>query len=243
VRMTRLATMFGSLVRLSRDRAAGLWLPALLAVTAMLLAGCYNSTTGDTTIHGIAEFKLPVVPETGSHRVMVFSEMHYQPSYRSQEAPRLLPNPEAVPYGGLGSPGGVVEHDMILKEIVPGSLAEYGELKIPQSVKESYDPEHAQELFRVNCSVCHGLEMRGDSMMASMMEDKGLGPVPADLMAPITLESPEGEIFAFISRGGRQGYALIEAGLESRSPMPEFLYLLSEDDRWALVQYLKDQTP
>ena len=46
-----------------------------------------------------------------------------------------------------------VEHDMILKEIVPGSLAEYGELKIPQSVKESYDPEHAQELFRVNCSV------------------------------------------------------------------------------------------
>ena len=229
---------YGSL----KGRAARLWLLSILAA-AMLLAGCYNSTTGDTTVHGIAEFKLPVVPETGSHKVMVFSEMHYQPSYRSQESPRLLPHPEAVPYGGLGSPDGVVEHEMIAREIVPGSLAEYGELTIPQSVKDSYDPEHTQELFRVNCSVCHGMAMRGDSAMSTLMDDQGLGPVPADLMAEITLESSEGELFAFISRGGRQGYALIEAGQESRSPMPEFLYLLSEDDRWALVQYLKSQTP
>ena len=218
--MGRLA--YGSL----RGGAAVVWLLALLA-GAVLLAGCYDSTTGDTTVHGIAEFKLPVVPETGSHKVMVFSEMHYQPSYRSQETPRLLPHPEAVPYGGLGSPDGVIEHDMIAREIVPGSLAEYGELTIPQSVKDSYNPEHAQELFRVNCAVCHGMTMRGDSAIAEMMDEKGLGPVPADLMAEITLESSDGEIFAFISRGGRQGYALIEAGQESRSPMPEFLYLLS----------------
>ena len=229
---------YGSL----RGGAAVLWLLALLAA-AVLLAGCYDSTTGDTTVHGIAEFKLPVVPETGSHKVMVFSEMHYQPSYRSQETPRLLPHPEAVPYGGLGSPDGVIEQDMIAREIVPGSLAQYGELTIPQRVKDSYDPERVKELFRVNCSVCHGMAMRGDSAIAEMMDEKGLGPVPADLMAEITLESSDGEIFAFISRGGRQGYALIEAGQESRSPMPEFLYLLSEDDRWALVQYLRSQTP
>ncbi len=240
--ITRLAKGLSPLVRLPGGRRAGLWALLLLA-SAMLLAGCYDSTTGDTSVYGVAEFKLPVVPETGSHRVMVFSEMHYQPSYRSQESPRLLPNPEAVPYGGLGSPDGVIEHDMILKEIVPGSLAEYGELTIPQRVKDSYDAGHAQELFRVNCSVCHGMTMQGDSMMTSMMEDKGLGPVPADLMGPITVEASEGELFAFISRGGRQGYALIEAGQESRSPMPEFLYLLSEDDRWALVKYLRDQMP
>ena len=92
--ISRLATMSGSLVRLSRGRAAGLGLLALLTAAALLLAGCYDSTTGDTTVHGIAEFKLPVFPETGAHRVMVFSEMHYQPSYRSQEMPRLLqPSP------------------------------------------------------------------------------------------------------------------------------------------------------
>ena len=241
--ITRLAKGSISPVRLPGGRTAGLWLLLLLAASAMLLAGCYDSTTGDTSVYGVAEFKLPVVPETGSHRVMVFSEMHYQPSYRSQETPRLLPNSEAVPYGGLGSPDGVIEHDMIMKEIVPGSLAEYGELTIPQRVRDSYDPEHAQELFRVNCVVCHGMAMQGDSMMATMMEDKGLGPVPADLMAEITVDASEGELFAFISRGGRQGYALIEAGQESRSPMPEFLYLLSEDDRWALVKYLRDQMP
>ncbi len=240
--ISRLVTRWRRSLSLPQGRKAGLLLLALMA-SAILLAGCYDSTTGNTSVYGVAEFKLPVVPETGSHRVMVFSEMHYQPSYRSQETPRLLPNPEAVPYGGLGSPDGVVEHDMILKEIVPGSLAEYGELTIPQRVKDSYDPEHAQELFRVNCSVCHGMAMQGDSMMATMMEDKGLGPVPADLMAEITVEASEGELFAFISQGGRQGYALIEAGQESRSPMPEFLYLLSEDDRWALVKYLRDQMP
>ena len=240
--ISRLVTRWRRSLSLPQGRKAGLLLLALMA-SAILLAGCYDSTTGDTSVYGVAEFKLPVVPETGSHRVMVFSEMHYQPSYRSQETPRLMPNPEAVPYGGLGSPDGVVEHDMILKEIVPGSLAEYGELTIPQRVKDSYDPEHAQELFRVNCSVCHGMAMQGDSMMATMMEDKGLGPVPADLMAEITVDASEGELFAFISQGGRQGYALIEAGQESRSPMPEFLYLLSEDDRWALVKYLRDQMP
>ncbi len=214
---------------------------ALAAALAMLAIGCYDSTTGDTSVHGIAEFKLPVLPETGSHKVMVFSEMHYQPSYRSQETPRLLPNSDSAPFGGLGSPEGVLEGDMITKEVVLGSLAEYGELTIPDRVKQSYDPARTAELFRVNCSICHGMTMRGDGAVATMMDEKGMGPVPADLMAEITQDSSEGELFAFISRGGRQGYALIERGLESQSPMPEFLYLLSEDDRWALVQYLQGQ--
>ena len=101
-----------------------------------------------------------------------------------------MPNSESVPFGGLGGPDGVLEGDMILKEIVPGSLAEYGELTVPERVKQSYDASHAAELFRVNCSVCHGLEMRGDSPIATMMQDKGMGPIPADLMARDNPRSP-----------------------------------------------------
>ena len=64
--------------------------------------------------------------------------------------------------------------------------------------------------------------------------------MPANLKDENTLKSTDGDLFAFISHGGRQGYALIEKGRESRSPMPEFLLLLSEDERWSLVKYLKE---
>ena len=216
------------------------WITIIFVFVILATTSCYNSTTGDTSVYGIAEFKLPVIPKTGSHKVMVFSEMHYQRSFRSQDVPRLLPSPDSVLFGGLGGPEGVIEKDAILKEIVPESLSHYRELKIPSRVKQSYDAERTAEIYRVNCSVCHGLSMQGDGPVAGFMRDKGLAPVPADLMSELTSDALDGEIFAFISRGGRQGYALIEKGRESRSPMPEFLLLLSEDDRWSLVKYLKD---
>ena len=73
---------------------------ALAVVMSLFAVACYNAKTGDTEVHGIARFKLPVVPETGSHRVMVFSEMHYQPKFDSQDVPRLLPAPGSVPVTG-----------------------------------------------------------------------------------------------------------------------------------------------
>jgi len=53
--------------------------------------------------------------------------------------------------------------------------------------------------------------------------------------------SVPGEIFAFISEGGRQGYAFTSLGRESNSPMPPFRTLLSQEDRWALVIFLRDR--
>ena len=83
------------------------------------------------------------------------------------------------------------------------------------------------------------MNLEGDGPLAKLMKEKGLGPMPANLKDENTLKSTDGDLFAFISHGGRQGYALIEKGLESRSPMPEFRYLLTENDRWALVKYLR----
>jgi len=143
----------------------------LLACVVMLMAAaCYNSTTGDTEIHGIAEFKLPVLPKTGSHKVMVFSEMHYQPSFRVQEGPRLLPATQSVAFSGLGAPGLVTQPDMIRIEPQFASLDEARLLELPQEFADSYDPDHAAELYRVNCSVCHGAIGRGDGTMAAMMK-------------------------------------------------------------------------
>ena len=191
---------------------------------SLMAVACYNATTGDTEVYGVARFKLPVVPETGSHKVMVFSEMHYQPKFDSQDVPRLLPPLDSVPVTG--------------REIQYVSLEEYRAATMPEAFTQGYDRSHAAEVYRVNCQVCHGASLAGDGLVVPYMTR---GVVPANLNSDATQNSTDGEIFAFIGEGGRQGYALIEAGQPSNSPMPAFKYLLSEEDRWALVKYLRGQ--
>ena len=211
---------------------------AVLFALALLAPACYNATSGDTEIPGIARFKLPVVPKTGSHKVMVFSEMHYQRSHRPQDVPRIMPPASSVPHLAMGGPDGVTESAMIRHELLYNTSEEYGRLDIPDRVARSYDPAHAAELFRVNCMVCHGLAMRGDGAVADMMKEKKMGPLPADLMLELTQDSTEGEVFGFITRGGRQGLSAVSRGRETGSPMPPFQNLLSEDERWELARYV-----
>jgi len=203
----------------AKSRWALLALVMLAAVAAT--TGCWNTRTGEASVPGVANFTLPAFPKTGAHKFVVFSEMHYQPSYRSQEGPRLLPPPDSVPVTG--------------KELDFVSLEEYRSLKRPE---QPHDPARSAELYRVNCVVCHGVGLRGDGPIVEMMES---GPFPADLLAPVTRNATDGELFAFITRGGRQGLAATERGRPSRSPMPEFRNLLTEDERWQLVQYLRSR--
>jgi mono/diheme cytochrome c family protein len=213
----------------------------LACVVVLMAAGCYNSTSGDTEIYGIAEFKLPVLQKTGSHKVMVFNEMHYQPSFRVQEGPRLLPSSPSVAFSGLGGPGLVTQPEMIRIEPVYQTVADAKLIEIPEDIADSYDAAGASELYRVNGSVCHGLTLLGDGSVATLMREKSLGPLPPNLTKGQTQNATDGELYAFISYGGRQGFALTSAGVESRSPMPPFKNLLSQEDRWALVAFLRTQ--
>ena len=70
----------------------------LVGFSLIVLIGCQgNIRTGDVEIYGIANLKMPALPQTGPHAIQIFSEMHYQHSYRSQEKHRLLPPPISVP--------------------------------------------------------------------------------------------------------------------------------------------------
>ena len=211
---------------------------AFLFALALLPTACYNATSGDTEIPGIASFKLPVVARTGSHKIMVFSEMHYQRSHRPQDVPRIMPPTASVPHLAMGGPDGITESAMIRQELRYNTLDEYSRLEVPDRVARSYDSAHAAELFRVNCSMCHGLAMRGDGAVADMMKEKRMGPLPADLMLELTQDSTEGQVFGFITRGGRQGLAAVSRDRETGSPMPPFQNLLGEDERWELARYV-----
>ena len=209
------------------------WLALAAAATlALAAAACYNTDTGRVDVGGAINFKLPAFPQTGANVVQIFTEMHYQPSYRAQEGPRLLPPRDSVPITG--------------KEVRYTSLEEYSGLAISDRIASAYDPERAQALFVLNCQVCHGPTLRGSeepdaSARAPILDFMKRGPLPADLTVDITKSSTDGDLFGFITLGGRQGAAARIRDRRSTSPMPEFGLLLTEDERWMLVQFLRDR--
>jgi len=229
------------------------WGLVLIGTLVTLVSGCGNLRTGEAEIYGIVKFKMPAFPETGSNKIQIFTEMHYQPSYRSQEGPRLLPPQNSVPRTG--------------KELVY-TPKEYMGLQLPDQMRASYNPIQAAELFAINCAVCHGDTMEGDGIMKKKMEEQGSGPLPADLTANMTQDSKTGELFGFISNGGRQGQAqrnIYEKSARGScdefrgflrpdcltlkhtstkpisSPMPEFAKLLTPEERWWLTIYIQSQ--
>ena len=205
-------------MRLSKRNLGGLAVVAVLALP-LITAACWNTRTGESSVPGIAEFTLPAFPETGAHKFVVFSEMHYQPTYRSQEGPRLLPPADSVPVTG--------------RELDYFTQDEYTSLQAPV---QAYDPSRAAELYRVNCSVCHGLQGRGDGAIGAFITS---GPKPADLTAAVTAAATDGDLFGFLTRGGRQGLAAFQRDRETTSPMPPFRNLLSEEERWQVVSYVR----
>ena len=202
----------------------------VMVALVLLATACYNPRTGAANIGGSINFTLPAFPQTGPHAVEVFTEMHFQPSYRVQEGPRLLPPKGSVPVTGA--------------EVLPTSLDGFNSLKIPQEFARSYDDADAWYTYQVNCLVCHGALLDGKGPITTLVGADGdlaydKGPFPADLRADLTRASSDGDLFGFISGGGRQGLAVRLRGRESTSTMPEFSKLLTEEDRWALVQFLR----
>jgi len=223
----------------TKTNKVNLQIPAIFFAVLLIaiISGCTsNMRTGEVEINGIVKFYLPAFPETGVNKVQIFNEMHYQPSYGSQEVPRLMPHSESVPFVASGDPNVIIDASLIIKELTYQSLDEYRELDIPERFAQSYDHEKIQEIYRVNCLMCHGSTLQGDGPVKEKMTR---GPYPANLTTELTKDSANGELFAFISEGGRQGYAAIESGRESRSPMPAFKFMLSEEERWGVVQYMR----
>jgi len=80
---------------------------------------------------------------------------------------------------------------------------------------------HGAALYRTHCIGCHGPIGRGDGPAAA-----GLLRRPADLTAPHTNDHTAGDIFWWLTRG-------IGAG------MPGFGAVLSDDDRWDLINFIR----
>ena len=201
----------------------------MIAICGVFLTtGCYNSKTGEVNFGGAIHFELPAFPDSGSHAVQVFSEMHYSPAYRSQEVPRLLPPEGSVPITGA--------------EVVVLDVDNLRELTSPVT---EYDFSRAEKIYKVNCQVCHGANLAGEGPITQLMSGRGDGSPVYDGAAPVNLVSErvttltDGEIFGYISWGGRPGVAAAARGKRSSAIMPQFAKLLTEEERWQLVSYLR----
>jgi len=79
--------------------------------------------------------------------------------------------------------------------------------------------------YLATCSGCHGTDGAGDGPIAA-----GLSVRPSDLALHVPFHT-DAELYAFITRG------------ISGTPMPGFATELSPEDRWNLVNYLRDRWP
>jgi mono/diheme cytochrome c family protein len=97
----------------------------------------------------------------------------------------------------------------------------------PESEKSKKSPiaasakvaEQGKKVAEVNCAPCHGKSGKGDGVAAA-----ALNPKPADWTSKKIQGESDGEIFWKITTG--------------RGGMPAWRHL-PENDRWALVQYIR----
>ena len=227
-----------------QNRACGLGARILLMLVATLLVlaslGCYNIRTGRVDVGGSINFKLPAFTQTGPHAVDIFTEMHFQPSYRTQEGPRILPPPDSVPITG--------------REIEYKSVEEYQALEVPSSIaSDAAALGRARDTYDANCLVCHGSNLRGEDGDARILPylANATGAKPRNLVN-VKLNSEgeqiigaasdgttDGEIYAWIAYGGQAGFASALRDRPTSSWMPQFINLLSEEERWELVALIR----
>ena len=129
------------------------------------------------------------------------SFMEIQPSFKPMEQPLPVP-PDSIPVQGAA--------------YIPGMGAPVN--PIPA---DATSIARGQELFQINCLVCHGATGEGNGPVASFFEHK-----PANLTSPAVQDLSDGAIFLIISTGvtGR---------------MPPLNENLSVPDRWDVINYVR----
>ena len=117
------------------------------------------------------------------------------------------------------------EHDGHEHEHDAELPAEYADLGNPLEGQEAL--QGGEQLYQQNCALCHGEAGLGDGSGAA-----ALMPAPTDLTEDHVSMASDAYLFYRISEGG---------GFEPyNSAMPGFKEQLDEQERWVLVNYLRE---
>ena len=143
-------------------------------------------------------------------------DMVDQPSANPQESPAPA-EPNAVPViGGETVPAPMTVEGMLAAKAAAAAIANPVPVTPAALAKGAY-------LYEINCLVCHGAEGRGDGPVAAKIVTKA----PVDLNEDYTQDQADGQLFFTLTRG--------------REVMPYYRDALSVEERWDVVNYVKDQ--
>jgi mono/diheme cytochrome c family protein len=153
---------------------------------------------------------LAACSSTNTYPIDYYTGMHYQHSYKTLEPPRFQAPESAVPIQGR-APVYTAAQILELENPIPADAASVA---------------RGQQLFDVNCAVCHGEGGNGDGPMAQYLLDNGARP-PAVLTAD-RLVGVEDNYF----------YNTMTNGLPPF--MPPFRDLLEGHEMWDLINYIRE---
>lgn len=102
-----------------------------------------------------------------------------------------------------------------------------------QAVIKKGDPARGRQMYAVFCTSCHGMKGNGEGQLAKLLDPKprshtdGKGTRPGDGMNDRT----DDQLFNAITKGGQ--------GIKKSVNMPAWGHVLSEENRWSIVSYLR----
>lgn len=133
------------------------------------------------------------------------SFMEIQPSYRQMDNPLPVPERSIPVEGPIAIPG----------------------LGVPENPTKADAASIArgQELFAINCQMCHGSTADGNGPVAPFLANK-----PANLTSPVVQSKSDGSIFLTITNG-------------VTGKMPALNENFTVPERWDLVNYIRTLKP
>ncbi len=97
-----------------------------------------------------------------------------------------------------------------------------------------------QELYVQYCAACHGVNLEGQANWRSAGPDGRL-PAPPHDKSGHTWHHPDSVLFTYTRLGGQETMA--EQGIEFDSSMPGFGDVLSDEEIWNILAYIKSTWP
>ena len=175
------------------------------------------------------------ITQRGTYPIEIFSEMHYSQAYKNQEPPRL----DSV--------------ETAQKFLTPEVRNNNSKSVLDMNPNFKYDPKYGSELYRINCSFCHGLQGMGDGTVAPHISSEdsfyattpseevpgsGMGAYKAVPQLHNLSERLQGKDKAM----NRLEYMLkMEAGNVGLGPMPSFLWVFTDEQRNHVINYIVDE--
>ena len=175
------------------------------------------------------------ITQRGTYPIEIFSEMHYSQAYKNQEPPRL----DSV--------------ETAQKFLTPEVRNNNSKSVLDMNPNFKYDSKYGSELYRINCSFCHGLQGMGDGTVAPHISSEdsfyattpseevpgsGMGAYKAVPQLHNLSERLQGKDKAM----NRLEYMLkMEAGNVGLGPMPSFLWVFTDEQRNHVINYIVDE--